>query len=354
MTTESSSQQDVLVGSESTTASSGHRIEIPWAYGSKLALILIMVVVIASGLCFIFMQKVVPNYTSNSLFVGTLIAATWHLMSGMQRLRKYFQQNTFPFFEIAIKGESINDLHARATVFGQDIYDTPKMTLCGFAYGIVIVVLASFFVSDVLWKDSSFQYLLALFLFAVNFVTGVGFYGLVRFFILLSRIQRELNISIWHRRSKSTEFIDTLRNKIAWLAAFYVTLSITSIVFSEFPMKDMVLVYSIFCCSVIIVAYALPGVFIRNQIEMARMTTMELLDDHLNREFNSTLNSLNDPGAKVSFDNLEGLLKLRNDIELIGMRAVSWRSFRTTIGIISLSALPPVLQYVLEKYGTPF
>jgi hypothetical protein len=109
--------------------------------------------------------------------------------------------------------------------------------------------------------------MLSVFLVIVNFLTGATLYSLIMLFVFLYRTSNYLAIGLYDRYNSSSTFITELSRRASLIASFYIAFSITSIYFSELPINTLTIGYSIFAGAIIILAYIIPMMPIRNKIQ---------------------------------------------------------------------------------------
>lgn len=282
-------------------------------------------------------------------FVGLLLGATLLLVGGMRGMKGYVEAAVLPFLHHARPGQSPEQLRRDAETFVSRIFDERRMTWAGIAYGTLVAAAPIRFGLGP--SELPLRVALVLFLFSVNFVAGVGLYGLARFVLKVWRLRELVRVTIWDRRNRSTEFIDGVRVRTALLVSAYTALSFSAVVVSDIPVDDVwVIGYFLFAVSLVLGAFAIPGLFIRRRIEEEKLTALGAIDVELDAEFDRALERARRPEGPVDLSRIEELLAFRGKVEGIGVWPVGWRSVQTGIGVVLMSALPILVQRVLERF----
>lgn len=326
----------------------------PWILGSKRYTCLMMLIPVITGLLYLYGEFASGVSIEDWGFVVLLCSATFLLGAGMYNVKAFLASNLWSFYASnlnAIGTEGVTKAKSDAQTAVVQTFEERKTSLIsGIFYGTV--VSASVFVLEIWPSNLVVALLLASFMWSVNFVTGVSFVSLYKSMVLIWRLRDHIQISIWHRRNRSTEFVDKLRSKIAVVASGYTAVSLTSIIFSEFPSGYIVYGYSIFAGLILVVVYVLPGICIQRRIEALNWRNKEHIDSLIHREFKIMIskyeNKEDGNSKKKEFDTIEALMKLRKNIDNIRAPFVSWRSARTIVYIVFTTAFPSLLSWVLS------
>jgi hypothetical protein len=327
----------------------GRPLEVPWRYGDGGPSAALVGVPFLLGALYMGLRWAVlgPSAMAGG-FVGLLLGATFLLVAGMRGMKGYVEVNAIPFFRHARPDRPYDQLRLEAGEFVARIFDARRMTLAGVAYGALVAAAPILF--DLGPGEVPLRAALVLFLFSVNFVAGVGLYGLARFVFKVWRLRELVRVTIWDRRNRSTEFIDGVRVRTALLVSGYTALSFSAVVVSDIPVEDVwVMAYFLFAASLVLGAFAMPGMFIRRRIEEEKLSALGAIDLELDAEFGRALERARDPDGPVDLARIEELLAFRSKVEGIGVWPVGWRSIRTGIGVVMMSALPILVQRVLER-----
>jgi hypothetical protein len=325
----------------------------PWMLGSKSYTWLMMLIPALTGLLYQYGVFASGRPIEDWDFVALLCGATFLLGVGMYSVKAFLASNLWPFYASnlsAIGAEGVDKAKSDAQSAVVQTFEQQKTSLIfGIAYGSI--VSASVFVLNIWDSNIGLNLLLASFMWAVNFVTGVAFVSLYKTMVLIWRLRDHIQISIWHRRNRSTEFVDTLRTKIAVVASGYTAISLTSIVCSKFPPGNIVYGYSIFAGFILVLVYVLPGIWIRRRVKALSRQNKEHIDSLIHKEFNIMISKYEDEddgdGKKRVFDTIDSLMKLRKNIDSVSTPSVSWRSARTVVYIVFTNAFPSILSWAL-------
>lgn len=317
-----------------------------WRHGTREGALALIGLPVLIGTVYLLVQITVFGEARDEVFVGLLLGATYLLVQGMRLMNAYVRRRAPVFFrQMKDRAEAESAVRA-AERFVRVPFSDKWMAVGGALYGVTIASAGVFLLRP--WSEHvALQALLWLFLFATNYVAGMGFVGLTLLFRSLWEARNHLVVTIWRRSNESTEFVDDLRIRSAGLAAAYVGLSLTSIGFSVLPVGGLVTTYSLFAATIILAALAVPGMVIRSRLEEARGEAMTKIDRELQDEFKS----LFDPSTADSEQHLkkiDGLLTIREKIESLAPPVLTGRSFRAALGVIVMTTLPIFVERLLN------
>jgi len=197
-------------------------------------------------------------------------------------------------------------------------------------------------------EDTVLQASLGLFLGSVNFVTGVAFYGLVLFLVESFRLSKLVQVGLWQSRNPSTEFLTGAVRRIGLLASVYVALCISSIVFSVLSLNAWVMAYSVFAAVTIVAAIVAPSVPVARRIQLTKDEALNQLDEQIQQAFQRTLSQVGTFATGEAFGKRQSLLLFRERIESVSAWPFKTKSLTAAFSVVLVTALPVVLQYLLE------
>ncbi len=319
-----------------------------WRHGSRRASVALVSGPVLLGTVYLLVQIKEFGSAQDDVFVGLLLGATYLLVQGMRLMNAYVRRRAPVFFrKMQTRAEAEEAVRA-ADRFVRSTFSDRWMAIGGVAYGFAVASAATFLLAP--WTSNvPLAVLFWLFLFTVNYVTGMGFLGLALLFWSMWEARDHLVVTIWRRSNESTQFIDDLRIRSAGLAAAYVGLALTSIHFSVLHIGGLVTMYALFAAAIILAALGVPGLVIRSRLEEARGEAMTKVDGELQDEFKSLFSGgSNDVEASEHhLKKIDGLLTLRDKIDGLAPPPLSWRSLRAGVGVVVMTALPIIVQQLL-------
>lgn len=325
---------------------SDNAIPSDWFYRQPRVIVLIILINIATGFLYLIQQWITTNDIIDSFFVGLLLGATLLLLQGIHYMHAFVLKDILSFF-IPIKSEiDYKEMTQIAKEFIRSIFNNAYMTLSGCVYGLIISLAV--YSLNVWQQHQSLNIFLSLFIFTINFVTGLGFYGLIVFFkksVMLSKI---IKVDLWQTENPSTVFLRKLTVRTAMLASFYICICIGSIYFSILPLGSLTIGYSIFSGVIIVIAFILPEIPILKKVAESRSKVLAELNNQIQIEFKRAF------GKDNNYDNLdisrlETLLKFKEKIETINIWPFKIKIITTSFSVLFVTFLPVLLKVVLER-----
>lgn len=143
-----------------------------WTYSISLILL---------GVIYILIQYAIYDKIEDSLFIGLLFGGSFILLFGIKWIQGFFKDKVVLFYNNLDKSEELkkNDFEKLT----KKIFKNPLVLVSGIGYGIAIGYVP--FLLNI-WDDSlTLKLLLSIFLFTVNFLTGVSLFSLIMLFAFL-------------------------------------------------------------------------------------------------------------------------------------------------------------------------
>ncbi|MHC4541738.1 MAG: hypothetical protein ACYS74_18480 [Planctomycetota bacterium] len=305
------------------------------------------------ALCFVTGTLYVPiqwhrhGDIKDAAFVSMLIAATMILMFGLRRLQRYIVTKGLDFYSFVMSTSDPEKAVLEHDQLCASVINFRRMTIAGILYGMAIG--STPFVWGV-WKDDVFlRSSLSLFMFFVNFATGVAFYGLLTFFCHAIKMGAMVKIDLWHVENPSTNFLLGATRRLSVLASIYVCISISSILFSVLPIGSLVIGYSCFSAGVILASLAVPTLPVAKKLRESKAQTLRQIDEQVQAAFAGVLAKMNSEDKKVDLTAFESLLQLREKVESVHTWPFKLKALSAGFSVVFFSSVPVVLQLLLEK-----
>lgn len=299
------------------------------------------------GLFYLYFQWSYTNVIKDSLFIGLLLGATLLLLQAMRYLYIFVVNNNMSFFSFSMEGEEYEKVVSAANKLCGSIFNTKSMIISGLLYGSAVG--SAVFLMDIWTEETSLRILLFLFLFIINFVTGIGFYGLIMFFLQSWKISRIVKVNLWQRQNPSTLFLRKITHTTAIIASIYICMCMASILFSVIPFGSLTIGYSVFAGIIIIACLIVPEIPIRRKIATEKRETIMDINSQLQIEFKKALNEAKNSQKGIDLTKIDSLISLRQKIEKISVWPFGLRTVVTAVSVIVVTSLPGILQFILEK-----
>jgi hypothetical protein len=233
----------------------------------------------------------------DAAFVSMLIAATMILMLSLKNLQKYIETKGLNFYSFVLSTSNPEKALQEHDRFCASVISFRHMTVVGLLYGMAIA--STPFILDV-WKDDLFlRSSLSVFMFFVNFATGLAFYSLLSFFYHAVKMGKMVKVDLWRVENPSTSFLLGATRRISVLASIYICICISSIIFSVLPFSKLVVAYSCFSACIILLSLAVPTIPVAKKIRETRDRTLYQIDEQVEAAFSDALAKINGADKKV-------------------------------------------------------
>lgn len=299
-----------------------------------------------AGLVYLVIEFKRTGVIVDSLFVSMLVGATVLLLFGMRSIMSYVERRGVDFYTFVLASADPKEAYLRHIDLCLTISSPARMTVCGAIYGVVVG--SAPYILNVWPGQSPLRMALALFLFCVNFVTGVAFYSLLRFFIFSTKMGTQVRVDLWQTSDPSTDFLTDAARRIALLSSAYVSLCLSSILFSVLPLHRLVVAYSAFSALVLTLSIIIPSVPLANRLRASKTAAVRELDERIQIAFLEVTAAKSD-GIDSSLARLQSLLGLRDKVDGLNSWPFKVKSAMSAISVLLFSAIPVVLQVFLER-----
>ncbi len=316
-------------------------------YLSILSTIIIAITTLASGIIYLIFEWIFTDKLEDTYFVSMLTGATMILLFGIRYLGDFLLNKGKDFYSFVISTVDPELVYKNYDQFFLNVMNFKRMTLSGIIYGIMIG--SAPYLLNVWSENSALQLLLSIFMFVVNFVTGISFYSLISFFINSVKMGKMIKVDLWQIENPSTLFLLGATRRIAILASVYIAICLTSILFSKLPVSSLVILYSVFSGSIILLSIIIPSYPIVYKLKLAKEKNLLEIDKKLNEIFYQTIEDIKTKEAKVDLERFDSLLQLRSRIADVSIFPFRAKSISAVLSVIIFSAIPVVIQIILEK-----
>jgi len=304
--------------------------------------------VLAIGLVYLVLEFIHTGQIVDSLFVSMLVGATLILLIGMRSVLNFLATRGETFYAFVLATADPEEAYRRHAHLFATVTSTPRMTLSGVLYGFLLG--SAPFLLDVWPEDATLRLGLAVFMFGVNFTTGVAFYALLSFFAFSTQMGAQARVDLWQASNPSTDFLTGATRRISVLASGYVAICLSSVLFSVLPLQGAVLAYSVFAAFMLVLSILVPALPLARKIHDAKFAALRELDEKVQAAFFEVLSK--DPEQfDQRLSRLHALLALRERVERLQSWPFKVRSVTSAASVLFFSSLPVILQLLLERLG---
>jgi hypothetical protein len=320
----------------------------PWLYARTFTVVVLVLGTLILGITYLALQWQRTGKIKHGLFVGLLLGATLILLQGMRSIYKYVTTNIVSFFAFAQEKKSFDEIRKQADAYCNKIFNTRDMSISGVLYGLIIG--SAIFVMNIWKTEGLLKIFLFCFLFSVNFVTGIGFYGLLKFFVSSWELGKLVKTDLWQRENPTMWFFRKVKKSTSLIAIVYITICVTSIYLSQdFRAEYLTSVYSIFAGLIVILVFILPEIPIRKKIIIAKQKALTTINDQVQGEFRNAFEEAKSENKEIDLSKIERLIVLREKIEKISVWPFGLDTFTTAFSVVLITILPIILEFILNR-----
>lgn len=340
-------QKKVLSGGVNSNFQTLPTPNLQKGYTSALASIILIASTICTGVLYIILQWFRQKSVQDSIFVSMLIAATMILVFGIIKLKKYIVDKGLKFSLFLLSYSDSSKGYENYVNLIRSVFNYRGMTISGVVYGVIIGA-APFYLG--IWNgDLLLKVSLSLFMFSVNYVAGCGLYGLVIFIHHSLKMGKMININLWEVNNPSIEFFFGATRQISILTSIYISICITSILFSLINIGNLIIAYSLFTATIIISSLIMPPLPVIQKLKDAKANAILEIDKQLHLSFYKNLSETKSTKSEVDYDKVKTLLELREKVDGINIWPFRMKSFVAGFSVIFFSSIPILLQLFLKK-----
>lgn len=312
------------------------------SYVSDIVEMVAFAAAIAVGVFYLWLELKTLGKVSDWAFIVILVGATSILLFAERYIQKEFLNGGLRFLAYSLGlplGLELVRAHREIT---GPLYSSRNRIISGIGYGLVLAT-APYFLS--VWPmHRALQVLLATFLFLVNYTTGNAMYGLVRFLLNSKTLARLIKLDLWNTRNPSTEFYIRHLLTLGFFASAYVSVSMTSILFSAFDRAFIVYVYVAFSFTVLFVTLVYPYLPIVRAAISAKHQFLARLGARLEISTRNALEHVGTPDFERILAEMHQLLELRKTVEMVDV--VPFR--RLSVVVVTVMAFIFSHPFILE------
>lgn len=308
----------------------------------KVVGILFLCLFAASSL-YVFTEWYYNHKIADSIFVAMLLFASYFLVKRLGKLLEHLS-NTGPVFYIdnfGISSEHKDSLHALEADI-RKIFSNRNSILVGLFFALL-------FISGILylgiWSENSIvQLSLVLFLGVINFITGCGIYSLLNFLLLIHKWISTMSIDIWQIQSESISYIRAFRDKAVNTISIYVSICLSSIVFSVIQVSSFFIWYTLFAIMLLAIAFFLPEIEIRRRTTKEQEKVIRDFDKKIKEEYEKILHA-----QEINLKHITELFSIREKFCNIFKENSIHTTVSSFLSVVLITAFPVLLQILLEK-----
>lgn len=252
--------------------------------------------------------------------------------------RQYFiykrvsNENAINFYKV------INDNNYQNEI--KQIFDKRLYDLGSILYAIVFGLVVFLFVS----KESDIQIksCLSIYLMCANIPTGLAIIRLILLMLYTNKWTNQLVITYENDMNTEINFIFNNRDFITINAIFYVSVCLTSVLFSEFYLGSIYIVYTVFAIIMVVMVYYIQTINIKNRRDEAIKNVKKDIEKLIKQE---VIKNINDAGYCSS-----DKIKVYNEIleTFNNRRILDLGSIASIIFSIVIAIIPVLIQWILK------
>lgn len=316
-------------------------------YASPLTSFILVAIVTLFGIIYTIFQWILNGRIADTLFISMLIGATMILIIGLKNFHNFISQKSLEFFAFTLPSTDSQAGFMEYQKLKTSVFNATYMTFSGIIYGLAVGSAPLIFHS---WQNQpTLAFLLMAFLFSVNYVTGIAFCGLIMFFLYSLKIGKMVKIELWQRENPSTAFLTGSMRRMAVLASIYISICLSSILFSTLPFEGAMVGYSVFSGIVILSILIVPLFPIVQKISIAKNKALNEIDAQIQHEFQKMLDEAKAPERVIDSKKIESLLLMREKVHAIEVWPFKLKVFGAGASVIVVSSVPVILQFILSK-----
>lgn len=317
-------------------------------YTSNNFIISYTLLLLISGIIYIIVQWLNTEEIVDSVFISMLVGATVLLLFGLKYSSIYLQNKGKDFYSFIISTDDPEKVLKDHQSFFRSTINTSRMTVSGIVYGIIVG--SSPFLLNLWGNIPQNRIYLSIFLFLVNYITGLAFYSLIMFYLHSFRLGEKIKIDLWRVDNPSTRFLLGATRRISLLSSLYVSLCLSSILFSLFPITELIIAYSIFACLILLSSLIIPSYPVMDKLKKAKQKNLEEIDIKINDLFYGMIDKVNSGSNDIDWKQLEILFQLRDRIESVTVLPFKSKTVSAAVSIVLISIVPVIVQIILEKF----
>ncbi len=302
---------------------------------------------IATGAVYTVTQTLSIGKVVDALFVSMLIFASIVLLCAIRSLSERLAYSGIKYYGMITDQAGIGQARKHFDTLVARLTDSRWQAVCGVGYGLIVSAV----VYSLVWPDHVLlRILLALFIWSINYVTGVAFYCMIVFLYMSKRMALVIPVSLWMPNTPPVRFLTSTTRTIGILTSVYVSICISSILFSVIPIQSLVITYAIFSSICILCSIAIPAVSIASRRAESKMETIDELDERILAEYEriSGIQSQSIPSAE--FESLQHLLQLRDRVAKAPCWPFKLGAITTGLVVVLVSSVPVIIQVGLDWY----
>jgi hypothetical protein len=302
---------------------------------------------ILAGISYAAIEHAVLGRTRDVVFIALLCAATLFLSLAILYLRRLLTRSAVLLYRGAAMYPDARStrLGWRATwKYGavgpgellKFVFDRRAMGLCALTYGAALAMAPV--ILGVHSSNPTLLVALMIFMFCANAVTGASFYSLIMLLKQSWHLAKRLDVRLFERRTDPVRSYSSLLARISIMAAGYIGLCQTSVIFSHFS-GPWIYGYAVFGFIVFVAIYYVPQMPILIKLRNERDQALAILDFERMEIFSRPVNS-------ASLDALYKLGEVETQIVRMGTGLSPTDAWRVTVAGLGSLLAPFVLGLV--------
>lgn len=222
----------------------------------------------------------------------------------------------------------------------ENIFNNRTIDFLAIIWGCVFGTVVSF----ALTSETNFvlKVSYALFLAFANMPTALAAYRLYKLYKFYIKVIDNMNYNFYDVENSDVSFVVSLRDFVLFTVIVYVTVCLTSVLFTKINLGIAYKLYTGLAVVIIIVVFTYSNYYIYKNKNAEVNKIKSVLDSKINNEYKKVCDS-ND---YLDFEKLETYRKYRSSLE---ERQFNFAKVIAVIKLIGVTALPLLIEWFLNK-----
>jgi hypothetical protein len=311
-----------------------------------------IILLFLAGIGYICIQWKLTGKIVDWIFAIMLTSASIFLLFRLRKMFLRLVHSGLPFYHSLYQNSNISGSIEDSILeeFQNDIgriFDNKNTILSGLAFDSIFIAGIMYMG---IWSGNFFIRIGFLaFLCIANFITGCGIYSLFRLLFIMKRWIRQMHIDVWRMQSEAMRYIRRLRNEIVNIISVYISVCLSSVIFSVIDTTRLFIGYVAFAVLLLAVTFFFPEIAFSKKITEEENVVIEYFNDNLKIEYariskNRTEN--NQQGTDLAC--MLEILETREKIHAIFKEQSPYSTVFPFLSAVFITALPIILQLLLD------
>lgn len=316
-------------------------------YNYRIVKYFILSICVLSSTFYLVLEWEHTGLINDSIFIGMILGATVILIQGLIGITKYIDVNGITFFINMYEGLDIYEVQKNYQSDLNAIFNKKYSALFGLMFSLTFAFAIWYL--KVWAEDTLLRMLFISFLIFVNFCTGTAIYALSRFFKICYNWSSNIKIEFWQKETETIIFIRKLRNKVLTSMSVYISLCLSSILFSNIKINSLFFLYTFFSVILVSLAYFIPEIPIKTKTSKIKDKMIRDINHQVSVEYKNAFDIAKESGNEIDLTRLNALFDMKDKIEQVAISKINKTNLVSLLSFIFITALPVFVQILLER-----